>query len=93
MTDGFSSRPVLLVQKGEGQKIDSMKLVICGCATIHWLAASPEAGVLHAKWVRIPSGASVLSGVEKEEKGEPVHVSGDEGFGISCHRGYSLSAT
>ena len=75
---GFSSRPILLVRKGEGQKVDSMKLVICGSVTIHRLAVSPEAGVLHAKWVRTPSGASVLSGLEKEEEGKPDHVSSDD---------------
>ena len=42
--------------------------------------------------MRIPSEASVLSRVEKEEEGKPDHVGGDEGFVVSCPRGYSLSA-
>ena len=92
MANGFSSRRIPLVRKGEVQKVDGMKLVIGGCATIHWLAASPEAGVLHAKWVRVPSGASVLSGAEKEEEGKPDHVGSGEGFGVSHPHGYSLSA-
>ena len=71
-----------------------MKLVLCGCAIIHRLAASPEAGLLHAKWVRIPSEASVLSGAEKEEEGKPDHVGGNEGFGVKAlGRGFLLEST